>query len=243
MAAVLQLSAKYEAHSLRKKVIGLLSDIFPTSFEAYSATQERCTLQISYLSIPILCALVIAFEVAAPSLLPYSLLRLQRVASDHLMYILDGVEGRGRRLYLTPTLQRAVLQGRPGCSRVSRTIVFPSLFRTSQCVKAFCDSERLAYLGKICKPDGYLDPLQRRELGHVYLCNKCREVLETDYQAGRPKVWEQLPGIFGLPGGYYRSEPSPNTSTSSKGRRYLSRVLLMHCTGILATICIAVKKR
>jgi hypothetical protein len=202
MAALLKLGAKYEAHSLRRKAIDILAPSFPTQFADYITLQEKkrrdAALNLTgFNTVPELFALVLAFEVAAPSLLPYGLHKLQREADTDLTYIVDGVDGREGRLYLTSTLQRALLRGRPAVSRLSRTVVFPTMFDDS-CPESLCDAAKLAFLAQNCRPDGYLDPLLWRSFGHVAGDAACSEMIEHNYRVGRQKVWKQLPQVYGL---------------------------------------------
>lgn len=205
LAALLELSAKYEVASLRQRVVKILLPLFPTSLPAYDALAERMKqdrFKHPFKLAPPLVALARALEHAAPALLPYALLRLQRCADSEsgFGYVVDGVEGRGgKRIYLSLNLQRAVLRGRSGLCRVSRTVVFPRMFSSNLCILFDgCDSARLAVIAKYMKADGYLDPFTKRPFKSF--CPDCRKMLEDDAEVGRLKAWEQLPEIFGLPG-------------------------------------------
>ena len=195
------MSAKYETHNLRRKVIALLLSTFPTTLPAYNSLIEKAkndkSFRPPFKTVPELVALANAFQIAAPILLPYALLKMQRIADADLTYITDGVQGRGTRIYLADDLQRCVLRGRPALTRACRTIVIPNIFVPAQCVEGFCDTEKINYMSKHIRADGYMDPLLQRSFKHF--CRDCKEVLDTEAKAGRLNVWTQLPELFGLP--------------------------------------------
>ncbi|GJE90699.1 hypothetical protein PsYK624_068430 [Phanerochaete sordida] len=200
IVALLELSAKYEANSLRHKVLKTLVPYFPSTLEAYDILTDKHKNDKSFIypfkTIPEIVALAVALEKAAPSLLPYALLKLERCSSDETAGpIIDGVQARGRHIVLSPKLQRALLQGKPALYRQSRETVLPRLFMQSGCF-GDCDTQRWLYLTKHTKPDGFLDPLPKRTFKRF--CLECRMSLERDAEEGRRATWNQLPATFGL---------------------------------------------
>ena len=112
-------------------------------------------------------------------------------------FVIDGVAGRGgRRVCLEPDLQRALINGRFALAKLAKLVVLPRVFDPSACYDD-CNRERLRYIAKHAKADGHLDPLARRTFKNF--CPECKRALEEDAEAGRKKVWDQLPMVFGLP--------------------------------------------
>lgn len=203
LGALLQLSAKYEVSSLRNRVVRILDPLFPTTLLGYDNLMDKkrqpTALTIPFSSTSQLVVLASTLSKAAPSLLPFLLLRLLRVAAaqEDFAFVIDGVEGRGeKRIFLEPDVQRALINGRFALAKLAKVTVLPRIFEPSNCYEE-CNRERIKYIAKHAKADGHLDPLARRTFKNF--CPECRRVLEEDAEAGRKKVWEQLPLVFGLP--------------------------------------------
>lgn len=201
ISALLELSVKYEANGLRQKIVKGLAQYFPSALPAYDILSDRNKSDKSF-SYPFnavsqIIALAVALDKAAPSLLPYALLKLVRWTSDETAGpIIDGVQARGKHITLSPKLQRSLLQGKPALYQAAREAVLPRIFQAGGCF-GDCDLERLQFLTRHTKADGFLDPLAKRTFKRF--CSECRKNMETDAEEGRRHAWEQLPQMFGLP--------------------------------------------
>lgn len=161
--------------------------------------QSTASLTAPFSSTSQLVVLASTLSKSAPSLLPFLLLRLLRVAAaqEDFAFVIDGVEGRGgKRILLEPDVQRALINGRFALAKLAKVVVLPRIFEPANCYDD-CNRERLKYIAKHAKADGQLDPLARRTFKNF--CVECKRVLEEEAEAGRKKVWEQLPLVFGLP--------------------------------------------
>lgn len=199
VASVLRLSAKYEVNALRLQVIRTIAPFFPTTLSSYKGLTDKMAsdpaFKHPFSSAVDLCHLASAFEVAAPSFLPYTLLMLQRDPTP-IFRIVDAVTngpmGSQRRL-LSPKLRRALLQGRSLLTLHARYEVYLALFRPTNC----CDAAKISLLNKILGPDGFIDPLHPRTINGF--CKQCKKEIQRAIDVGRVKVWRELPENFGLP--------------------------------------------
>ena len=148
--------------------------------------QSTTSLTVPFSSVSQLVVLASTLAKSAPSLLPYLLLRLLRVAAaqEDFAFIIDGVEGRnGRRIYLEPDIQRALINGRFSLAKLAKVTVLPRIFEPSNCYEFDCNRERIMYITKHSKSDGRLDPLARRTFKNF--CPECKRVLEEEAEVGR----------------------------------------------------------
>lgn len=139
------------------------------------------------------------FEHAAPIFLPFLLYRVQHLPVDRLQALAAQQTAQKDNILLSPEMREKILLGRMKLTALARMEVLASVIRPGTCnTNNVCNAARLIFLSTLTKVDGFIDPLPKYR-PHQYLCSQCATAVAADMDAGRAKVWDQLPRIFGLP--------------------------------------------
>ncbi|KZT69232.1 hypothetical protein DAEQUDRAFT_669967 [Daedalea quercina L-15889] len=205
VAAVLRLGTKYDAPALRQRAIDLLATAYPLSLEAWDARatkrlvppfEDELTAYIELaIESDIRAVLPAVYYAASKTPLPDFLDKLHtlRVAPSVQWDVCRAfVVGRERLLQAEPAPTLAFLQSefpRPGCQNGSTCT--NQLNLSVRRVLPQASSSELYHQWCLDNPDKVGSALG--------LCTACQATVATSITDGRKKVWEQLPGFFGLP--------------------------------------------
>lgn len=196
LSSVLRLSDKYDVPVLRNGMIAILSDLYPTSMDEWDKREVPPGYTVHVLDhIPILN---LALKLNIRPILPVVLYEICcRLGLDII------VLGKGRQIN-DPEYRRRCILGHSHLQLAQRHAL-RYLKREEgegeECDDtATCDAERLRWISLDLGEDG-LDPLvdSNQTCWDAFgTCSTCHEAAKTTYQAGRQKLWNNLPSIFNL---------------------------------------------
>ncbi|GJE92821.1 BTB domain-containing protein [Phanerochaete sordida] len=211
---ILRLATKYQAETLRRRIIEILQYVYPDSLDGFDksrlagahfpATHPLHKLSLGDLSTHV-AVINAANDRGASVLLPSAMVRV-------LVKGIDFVVNDARAAPLERTSRDAVLGALPALSALARQHTFEVLFRdacglSDQCMQIdYCDRTRRQLVRTLENPAlaHVISPFHIIGFGskskHVQnLCPDCRAALKKCYEAGRRQAWEKLPAVFGLP--------------------------------------------
>ncbi|KAH9926924.1 uncharacterized protein B0H18DRAFT_875934 [Fomitopsis serialis] len=205
VAAVLRLGTKYDAAALRQRAIDLLSTAYPNSGDAWrQRTIQRLVPPFeNELAVYIELAIEIDIRAILPALyyaaskapLPDVLSKLHNLAvAPSLQWDVcrTFIIGREKLLLAEQASALAFLQpdfSRPGCQNAANCAALLNLAAKRTLPKPG-DAEPF-YQWCLRSPDEVSKTLT--------LCIPCQGTVTTSIRSGRDRLWEQLPGFFGLP--------------------------------------------
>lgn len=190
VSGILRFSTKYSIKLLRQKCIDILRRKFPstlTGCDTILASQYR------YISASLVAAITLARDANIPEILPWAFyicthIEMELLLNDELLSWRD---------------KTMCLAGKERLWEGQKSITHPFLFD-------FVRSPSCQVGCKSCLPPqmGWRDTEDLRVSPHplsrytrwdaLNVCSECVTRIQLQHQAGREKVWEMLPGIFGL---------------------------------------------
>ncbi|KAJ7610525.1 hypothetical protein FB45DRAFT_835476 [Roridomyces roridus] len=189
---ILRLSTKYDVGYLRHRALLHLATASPLSLEEYDALSATSTFGIED-SFP---HLLLAENLGIQWAMPIAMLKVS--CSLTIEQILSE---------LSPSLQHTCLSAR-------NSLIFAQGHDTFSCMRvvdqpgcssqASCRTNRVALLSVLTKrellvPLGYFPPYWWAETFPQMLCEACCREGRTQYNAGRQRIWDRLPALFGIP--------------------------------------------
>lgn len=207
MAAVLRLSTKYEAPQLRRRAIDLLSTAYPSTLAAWdnrSKTRlvppfegEICAILSLAIENDVRVVLPGLFRAASKRSLPTMLNELHNLQLNEgtrQNVIEKFVVGRdslrqAEVKHILPFLELSFY--RPACRNANDCLIKLTNQRNASFIKLMDPTESYQ---KWCDEN----PTSVGETLH--LCDLCSGLVKESISAGRQKIWEGLPEMYGLPG-------------------------------------------
>lgn len=211
---ILKLATKYQAETLRRRVIETLQYIYPDTLDGFDkarvvgghfpATHPLHKLSLNDLATHI-AVINVATDRGASVLLPSAMLRV-------LVKGIDVIVNGEHSAALDMESRDIMLSALPALSLLARQHTFEVLFRdacglSDQCMQIdYCDRTRRQLVRTLENPSlaHIINPFHILGFGskskHIQnLCPDCRAALKKCYESGRKQAWEKLPAIFKLP--------------------------------------------
>ncbi|KAF5365214.1 hypothetical protein D9758_005446 [Tetrapyrgos nigripes] len=203
VSAVLRLSTKYQVDFLRQRAFKQLSAIYPTTLSEWDK-RESVSAAIETFEARPFAVFLLARETNTLTLLPTALYLC--ADSQEIDYILDGLNSfDGAHIELEWPDKRACLRARESLALDLRSRVFA--FLTGQLPlpgcrnTTVCNNMRLRWLQSVESSLGsgifsVQFPWGQFRSG---VCEYCYAASQAHYKSERTKLWDELPGKFGLP--------------------------------------------
>ncbi|KAF7362277.1 BTB domain-containing protein [Mycena venus] len=197
LSALIRLCKKYDFRDMLESTVDRLTFENPTTLDAFDAltpdgAQYKTTRILHYPGV-MYDMLTVARENNIQSALPCAYFRAVLYGNKRLF---DGV---GQGVYLTPVDQRRCILGREALLRVQAQdgYTFGWLHSADgNCTDpARCNTVTINILRKTSL-DLYV--LSRPSGGHSGRCPSCHQHRQDSWNAGRKRIWEELPSFFEL---------------------------------------------
>ncbi|EKM54767.1 uncharacterized protein PHACADRAFT_258837 [Phanerochaete carnosa HHB-10118-sp] len=212
--AILKLASKYQAETLRRRVVETLQYVYPDTLDGFDkariagwhfpATHPLHKLSLNDFSTHV-AVINLGTERGASVLLPSAMLRV-------LVRGIDSIVNGEQSTQLDAQSRDTLLSALPALSLLARQHTFEVLFRdacglSDQCMQIdYCDRTRRQLVRTLENPSlaHMISPFHILGFGnkskHIQnLCPDCRTALKKCYDAGRKLAWEKLPAVFKLP--------------------------------------------
>jgi len=201
LAGVLRLSTKYNVKNLRQISLTHLTNIYPTTLEAWE--QRDATRTISGDEPSPLAVLQLAKDANVQGILPAVMYRLTTHSVED---IFDGMTWNGTHIDTNETDRRTCLLARQTLITAKRRAIAAFLRSSSDVLSCTtrdpCNSGRLRAVFTNTDSAEECDPLWDHFDWETYasdVCSACLSASKTSYKNARTALWADLPGIFNLP--------------------------------------------
>ncbi|KAJ7154931.1 hypothetical protein C8R43DRAFT_884956, partial [Mycena crocata] len=195
VAGVLRLSTKYDVEYLRRRALLHLATSLPSSLPDYDDISKIRTFSIHHKQFP---RLTLVQDLGLTWAMPWA---LYAASCGTVEDIIDGRLSDGTLETLPPSFQRTCLIARARLVIAQQHDIYRSL-RTpaDDCGSPeVCNRRRLRMIESVTKQQK-LNPVGAKlPTPTATLCEACFEKATETYDAARQKVWDSLPGLFGLP--------------------------------------------
>ncbi|KAJ7624049.1 hypothetical protein DFH06DRAFT_1008670 [Mycena polygramma] len=206
LAGILRMSHKYDVEALRKRSLTHLSSIHPTTLPEYEATRTSVLEQVrddpAYPT-NLVRTLLLGRKFSMDWILPVAFYRVCEFTAEGT--ILQGSLNISDKVRLMTSSR--VLEG----SAVTKMLEFlwPSgqsggCTTPKRCAKLRFEQRRNADGWRVrVSEEAAVMPLEIWELPqweNLKVCDVCMSSMKADYQAAKQALWDELPGMFGLPG-------------------------------------------
>ncbi|KAK7025111.1 BTB domain-containing protein [Favolaschia claudopus] len=196
VAALVRLGKKYEFKDLFDSVVGRLASEIPMTLQAYDAMEGEYLAIESYLGLN-LDILILASENNLFTILPC----VYFFATDELFEGITRTDGT--TVCLPPSLLRKCIVAQQNLvlkqSQLDYTFgwAFDGVFDGCM-AKVKCMEARTEFLGHFL-PSGFYGFLEPSHIKFYGFCSSCAGYAKKRLIAGRQKLWDELPDVFGLP--------------------------------------------
>ncbi|KAJ7146490.1 hypothetical protein C8R44DRAFT_690952 [Mycena epipterygia] len=197
LGSILSLSDKYDVPILRDAMVSVLCDLYPSSLENWSTSQDPSGYKSH--SFDHFYALNIAVKLNIRPVLPALMYAL--CTSFDLEDIVSGISGR--KIYNKEYRKRCIVAV-PQIMLAQRKVLgylhnVDGLDKNCK-HRGVCNTERIRWLGLEMEDDGVLDPLaeENEEWDSFEVCSPCLAAAKKAYNDARQNLWHDLPSIFDL---------------------------------------------
>ncbi|KAJ6472372.1 hypothetical protein C8R47DRAFT_1295900 [Mycena vitilis] len=202
LMGILQMSHKYGVEALRKRSLTHLSSIHPTTLSEYEATRTFVLEQVRDDSFNLVRTLLLGRKFSIDWILPVTFYRVCEFTAER--DILQGSLNMSDKIWLM-TVSR-VLEG------AAVTTILEFLWPSGQsgdcttpkrCAKSRFEQRRNADGWRVrASEQAAVMPLEIWEppqWDRLKVCDVCMTSMKADHQAAKQALWDELPGMFGLP--------------------------------------------
>jgi hypothetical protein len=203
LAGVLRLSTKYNVQYLQERAFKHLASVYPTTLESWDQRATHDTIE-AFNSRPF-AVLQLAQEINLVSIIPAAMYCC--AGTPDIENILDGMANYdGTHIELSWKDKRSCLKARQSLIDAQRLQIFGFLRRSldiGNCRgRSTCDSGRLKWLQKAERRNSPTNPFGRKFDWDAFqddVCHSCFLASQSQFDAARRALWEELPGLFDLP--------------------------------------------
>ncbi|KAF9048919.1 hypothetical protein BJ165DRAFT_1343369 [Panaeolus papilionaceus] len=189
ISGILRISTKYNMAQLRNKCINIIQEKFPSTLAGCDAVLSKHT---QYIPSEIVRIIPLARETNVPKVLPWAFYLCCHIEVEELMV----------NTALSWSDKALCLAGKEHLWKVQKTISHSFLFEFKQVPG--CPSGCARVVPQISWQDCETlrkspHPLEEYpDWNSTRVCPKCRDHIKAQHRDGREKVWQMLPGFFGL---------------------------------------------
>ncbi|KAF9001014.1 hypothetical protein BDQ17DRAFT_1426837 [Cyathus striatus] len=197
LSSLLTLSSKYILPTIRTRSVSLIKAKLPTTYEDYLTRAQR---DEKYTSESIMLSIHLGRKYDVPEILPYLFYCLARLSHRRLV---DSREGDVSWFFKTIAL---IGREKLRLAEIALSHSFLYAFRpSSQCLSSpLCSLSRGPQM-EWRTIEAQKKPSPLRACGkweRLGVCERCVAFCRDEHERGRKEVWERLPGLVGVAGGW-----------------------------------------